>query len=151
MRCCFIMCQYSWQLVGARALAYLVAPGVLTSLEFSSLQVFLLEGSSAEPGQPLSSDYYILLCKRRAQNNAHHLPAPTCGAPSFQLVLLGVCLGEDLIGVDSLKASFQSRSTKGLLMFMSAWGVQAGCASFVEAIGVKAFKACAQGQQSSFL
>ena len=59
-------------------------------------------------------------------------PAPTCGAPSLQFVLLGVCFGEGLTGVDSLNASFQSRSTRGLFILMLPSGVLAACASFVE-------------------
>lgn len=61
-------------------------------------------------------------------------PGLTCAAPSFQLVLLGVCLGEGLAGVDSLKASFQSRNGKELDMLMLPSGVPAGGISSVEGI-----------------
>lgn len=64
----------------------------------------------------------------------HSNNAATCGAPSFQFVLLGVCLGEDLTGVESLKASFQSRSTKGLDMFMVSIELELSRVCFVEAI-----------------
>lgn len=52
----------------------------------------------------------------------HVLTKHTCAAPSFQFVLLGVCLGEGLTGVEILKASFQSRRGNGLAMLMSVKG-----------------------------
>jgi len=57
--------------------------------------------------------------------------------PNFQLVLLGVCLGVGLTGVDSMNAWFQSCSGKGLDILIVLRGVFAGGTSLPDVIVVR--------------
>ena len=54
----------------------------------------------------------------------------TWGAPNFQLVLLGVCRGDGLPGVDSVKLAFQSCRGRGLAMLILPKEELAGATSF---------------------
>lgn len=77
-----------------------------------------------------SEVYHALLfasCKRCSVNRLGRCRlTPTCAVPSFQLVLLGVCLGDGLAGVDSMIPWFQFCRGRELVILMLPSGVFAG-------------------------